>query len=117
MGLFDGTKFERPVTCEVCGKAMAECACPRDAQGKVLLPSQQTAVVRVEKRVKGKMVTLVEGLDATATDLEGLLKALKNRCAAGGAVDRATGSVEVQGEHKAGVAAVLGEMGYRVKVR
>lgn len=117
MGLFDGTKFERPVTCETCGKAMTDCACPRDAHGNVLLPSQQTAVVRVEKRVKGKTVTLVEGLDPTANDLEALLKSLKNRCAAGGSVDRATGTVEVQGEHKENVAGVLKGMGYRVKVR
>jgi len=87
--LFDGTKFERPVTCEVCGQPMSDCRCPRDEAGTVLLPSAQTAVVRTEKRAKEKLVTLVEGLNPSASDLTTLLKTLKNRCAAGGSVDAA----------------------------
>src|SRR5687768_722170 len=95
MGLFDGSKFERPVTCEVCGKAMGECVCPRDAAGRVLPPAKQTAVIRLEKRPGGRVMTLVEGLDPVASDLQALLKALKNRCAAGGAV--AGSVIEIQG--------------------
>jgi translation initiation factor 1 len=111
MGLFDGTKFERPVTCEVCGKAMAACACPRDAAGKVLPPSKQTAVIRLEKRPGGRVMTIVEGLDPVASDLPGLLKALKGRCAAGGAVSE--GAIEIQGDHRDATAQHLESLGYR----
>ena len=114
-GLFDGTRFERPVTCEVCGKPMDECACPRSAAGKVLPPSQQTAIVRLEKRPGGKLVTLVEGLDAHASDLPALLKLLKGRCAAGGTVQEDT--VQIQGDHRPAVEQALRAQGYRVKSR
>jgi translation initiation factor 1 len=115
MGLFDGTKFERPVTCEVCGTAMAECTCPRDAAGKVLLPSKQTAVIRLEKRPGGRVMTLVEGLDPVASDLPALLKALKSRCAAGGAVSE--GVIEIQGDHGDAAAQHLESLGYRTRRR
>ncbi len=114
-GLFDGTRFQRPVTCEVCEKPMAECQCPRDASGTVLLPNQQTAVIRMEKRPGGKVVTVAEGLDPKASDMEGLLKKLKVRCAAGGTVEK--GRMEVQGDHRQVVGEVLRGEGYRVKVR
>lgn len=113
-GLFDGTRFERPVTCAVCQKPLAECGCPRDAAGKVLLPSQQSAVVRLEKRPGGKVVTVVEGLDPQASDLAGLLKQIKGRCAAGGTVD--AGAIHIQGDHRQVVAQMLGNEGYRVKM-
>ena len=32
-GLFDGTPLVRPVTCQRCGKPLADCRCPRDAAG------------------------------------------------------------------------------------
>lgn len=115
MGLFDGTKFERPVTCEVCGKAMAECTCPRDAGGMVLPPSKQTAVIRLEKRPGGRVMTLVEGLDPVASDLQALLKALRSRCAAGGAV--AANAIEIQGDHRDAAVQHLESLGYRTKRR
>ena len=115
MGLFDGTKFERPVTCDVCGMAMGDCACPRDVGGKVLPPSKQMGVIRLEKRPGGRVMTLIEGLDPVASDLEALLKALKSRCAAGGAV---SGSViEIQGDHRDAAAQHLESLGYRTKRR
>ena len=114
-GLFDGTRFQRPVTCEVCGKPLAECKCPRTAAGDVLLPSQQTAIVRLEKRPGGKLVTMVEGLDPLASALDALLKQLKTRCAAGGTVQ--TGVIQLQGDHRPAVEQMLRTQGYRVKVR
>ena len=113
MGLFDGTKFERPVTCDVCEKPLADCACPRDAAGSVLLPKDQTAAVRLEKRPGGKVVTAVVGLDPSATDLAALLKQLQSRCAAGGTVQ--DGQVQLQGDHRDAVVAALRSSGYRVK--
>jgi len=60
-GLFAGTPLERPVTCEVCEQPLAQCACPRDESGAVLLPKDQPAHVGREKRRKGKTVTVITG--------------------------------------------------------
>src|SRR5687768_12754214 len=114
-GLFDGTRLQRPVTCAVCGKPLADCKCPRDAGGKVLLPKDQIATVRLEKRPGGKVVTTVSGLDASATDLDGLLKQFKSRCAAGGTVQ--DGQVQLQGGHRTPVDEALKAAGFRVKLK
>jgi len=113
-GLFDGTPLQRPVTCEVCGKPREACRCPRDASGAVLLPGGQTAAVRLEKRPGGKVVTVVEGLDPKASDLDGLLKRLRTRCAAGGTVQ--DGAIQLQGDHRPSVEEFLRGEGYRVRM-
>jgi len=82
MGLFDGTSLERPVTCDACGKALARCACPRDAAGDLCTPKHQDARVRRDKR-RGKWTTVVAGLDPQATDLKALTRQLKAKHAAG----------------------------------
>ena len=75
-GLFDGTPWERPVTCARCGAPRAACTCPRNAAGEITLPANQAARVRREKR-GGKVVTVVTGLDPVATDLAALVKAFR----------------------------------------
>lgn len=112
-GLFDGTPLERPVTCGVCGKVRAECRCPRTADGGVLLPKDQPARVRCERRGGGKTVTIVTGLDPAASDLPGLLKRFKALCAAGGTVTE--DGFEIQGDHREGIVAALREIGYPAK--
>lgn len=112
-GLFDGTPLERPVTCAACGKALPDCSCPRDADGQILPPSKQTAAIRTEKRGKGKVVTVVAGLDPVASDLDGLLRALKSHCGCGGEVDGDT--LALQGDQREKAAAHLRGVGYRVK--
>lgn len=78
-----------------------------------LSPAKQTASIAVEKRKKGKMVTVIRGLAAADNDLPALLTELKNTCGAGGAVKDDT--VEVQGSHMERVKAVLIKIGYRVR--
>jgi translation initiation factor 1 len=112
-GLFAGTPLERPVTCEVCGKPLEECRCPRNAAGQVTLAKDQPARVRRERRAGGKWVTVVDGLDPRATDLAALLKRLKAACAAGGGVTES--GVEIQGDHRERVVTLLKEMGYPAK--
>lgn len=112
-GLFDGTPLERPVTCELCNLPMDECKCPRDATGDVLLPRNQQARVRREKRKGGKIVTIVTGVDPVATDLKALLKQMKNLCAAGGTV--ADASIELQGDHRDRIVDWLRDKGYPAK--
>ena len=111
-GLFAGTSLERPVTCAVCGRATDECACPRNAAGDVMLPRDQAARVRREKR-RGKIMTVVAGLDAHATDLPALLKDLRRTFAAGGAVH--DDGVEIQGDHRDALVALLIDRGYPAK--
>lgn len=111
-GLFDGTSLQRPVTCERCGNALLACVCPRGADGKVLLPKDQSARVRREQR-RGKVVTVIAGLDPKASDLAGLLKQLKTTLGAGGTV--ANCEIEVQGDHRDKVVAWLVKMGYPAK--
>ena len=113
MGLFDGTALERPVTCEHCEKVLADCACPRNAEGAVVQPGDQQIRVSREKRRKGKAVTVVSGLDPVANDLPALLRTLKSACAAGGTVS--DGRIEIQGEHRDRIVALLNERGFRAK--
>jgi translation initiation factor 1 len=112
-GLFDGTPLERPVTCERCGHALAECTCPRNAAGDVRLPADQPLRIRREKR-RGKVVTVIAGFDAAATDLRGILSSLKSACAAGGTIN--DDCIEVQGDQRERAMAMLKEMGYPVKL-
>jgi translation initiation factor 1 len=113
-GLFAGTPLERPVTCERCERVMAECTCPRSDTGAVLLPRDQPARVSRQRRGGGKWVTVVSGLDAAASDLPALLKRFRSALATGGTVSG--GQVELQGDHRDRVVAMLKEMGYPAKV-
>jgi translation initiation factor 1 (eIF-1/SUI1) len=54
--------------------------------------------VFVEKRAKGKTVTVVRNVSG---DAEALLKLLKKRCGAGGVLR--DGEVEIQGDHRAAI--------------
>lgn len=111
-GLFAGTPLERPVTCERCEKPLAQCTCPRGGDGRVLLPKDQPARVRREKR-RGKSVTVIAGLDPTATDLAALAKQLRSSLGAGGTVS--DGEIELQGDHRDKVVERLKALGYPAK--
>ena len=81
MGLFAGTPFDRPPHCERCDKLDAECTCPPQAAARKPT-NKQTATLAVEKRKKGKVVTVIRGLAAADNDLPTLLTQLKNSCGA-----------------------------------
>lgn len=111
-GLFAGTPLERPVTCERCAKALKECTCPRNKVGSIVLPKDQAARVRREKR-RGKFVTVVSGLDPVASDLPSLLKQWKTKFATGGTIGE--GEIELQGDHRDKLVELLKSMGYPAK--
>ncbi len=113
-GLFDGTPLERPVTCEVCEQPLDQCTCPRDEAGAVLLPKDQPARIRREKRRAGKIVTVITGLNPAASDLQAILRQLKSACAAGGRVSE--GIIEIQGDHRERILAILQDLGYPAKL-
>ena len=112
--LFAGTPWDRPPTCERCGKPEAECACPPAVDIPARRPpGSQTARIRQEKRAKGKLVTVVSGLDAEANDLPDLAARLKTRCGAGGTVK--DGLIELQGDQRDAAEATLQAIGYRTR--
>ncbi len=113
-GLFDGTLLERPVTCELCKRPLAECACPRSESGVVLLPKDQPARVGREKRRKGKTVTVITGLDHVASNLDDILGKLKSACAAGGTINEER--IEIQGDHREQALSILQDLGYPAKL-
>ena len=71
------------------------------------------ARLTVEKRQKGKIVTVIVGLADEPEALQELLSRLKNACGAGGAAK--DGIVEIQGDHLSRIRQTLRELGYRVK--
>jgi translation initiation factor 1 len=114
MRLLAGTPFDRPPHCERCDRPETECDCPpATAQPSRVPPQQQTARLSLEKRKKGKLVTVVRGLAATDNDLPVLLTQLKNYCGAGGTIDEET--LEIQGDQRHRIQQKLAELGYRVR--
>jgi len=119
MRLFAGTQFDQPPKCDRCGALEADCKCPPLPDARVP-PSKEVARLVVEKRKKGKVVTVIRGLTSAGNDLPVLLSRLKSQCGAGGTIQNAGGtpqkySLEIQGEHVERIRAVLSELGYGVK--
>ncbi len=112
--LFAGTPWDRPPTCERCGKLESECACPPPVEEPVRIPPEkQTARLRLAKRAKGKVVTVVGNLDPDGNDLPALAATLKTACGTGGTVKE--GHVELQGDHLDKAEAALASLGYRTR--
>ncbi len=112
--LFAGTKWDRPPSCERCGRPESECTCPPPAvEPPRRAPETQTARLRVERRARGKLVTVVAGLDPIGTDLPVLAAQLKAKCGAGGTVK--DGLIELQGDHVEAVEAALKTIGFKTR--
>ena len=110
---FAGTPFDRPPVCDRCGQLDSACTCPTIAKPQNLTPPEkQTVRLAIEKRKKGKVVTVIRGLTATGNDLPALLGRLKDRCGAGGMLTGET--LEIQGDHVDRLRTLLAEIGYRV---
>ena len=114
MRLLEGTAWDRPPRCTRCERLESECQCPPLAAPSTLIPpKQQTARLALEKRKKGKLVTVVRGLSATGNDLPALLSRLKTTIGAGGTIEGE--ELEIQGTHLERVRHLLEQMGYKVK--
>ena len=111
MRLFEGTPFDIPPTCDRCGKLEKDCTCPPPA-APTTPPQEQTVRIVVERRKRGKEVTVLHGLVADSA-LPALLTKLKTACGAGGTFKE--GVLEIQGDHRARVEQLLRDAGYRVK--
>jgi translation initiation factor 1 len=87
---------------------------PVKAPKETIHASQQRLSVRLERKGRGgKSVTLIEGLQISAKDREALLKQLKARLGTGGSLKKDV--LEIQGDHRDTVIALLQEMGYKPK--
>lgn len=111
MRLFEGTQWDKPPRCERCGELEQDCGCPPPHKS-LTAPNKQTARLAVEKRKKGKVVTVVRGLPAQENDLPALLGQLKTACGAGGTIK--DDLLEIQGNHLQRVRDVLSGIGFRV---
>jgi translation initiation factor 1 len=78
-------------------------------------PEQQTARLMTERRAKGKLVTVIAGLDPAGNDLTALATRLKNACGAGGTIK--DGQIELQGDHLKAAERALQAIGYKTKAR
>lgn len=78
-----------------------------------LPPDRQKAKLRLEKRNKGKEVTLVTGFTLSDADRKDLAARLRKACGAGGSDNR--DEIAVQGDHREKVRAYLSDLGWSVK--
>ncbi len=102
--------------CSACGQPVARCTC-REATSKTSSPpAGGKAVVRVGRETKGrkgKGVTVVQGVPLAGEALEALASQLKRSCGSGGTVK--DGVIEIQGDHRDALVAVLETHGWSVK--
>jgi translation initiation factor 1 len=103
------TNPDTQTRCPRCGRD--PCICPRS---RSLPPGQQEAHIRRETKGRGgKTVTVVRNLQLTAADMKALAQQLKRACGTGGTAKE--GIIEIQGDQRDQVAALLQQMGYRTK--
>jgi translation initiation factor 1 len=94
--------------CPGCRQPIAQCVCNKPA------PPPTDGVVRVFFETKGrggKGVTVVRGLGLADPELTALGKKLKAACGVGGTAK--DGVVELQGDHRDRVTALLPALGFR----
>jgi len=99
--------------CPTCGWPIANCQCSsRKATESV--PDKVVAKLRIEKTGRGgKTVTVIYDLPNNAAFLKDLCAALKKACGTGGAVAEHT--IELQGDHRDRLRALLLQRGFTVK--
>lgn len=81
------------------------------------MPNKGDGIIRIRRETKGRKgagVTIIDGLALEASELKKLVKKIKQSCSSGGAIK--SGSVEIQGEHREGIKALLEKAGYTVKL-
>jgi translation initiation factor 1 len=97
--------------CPLCGMATGKCVCrasPRAARGD--------GIVRVRREVQGrhgKTVTSISGVPLPEPELRELASELKRHCGSGGSAK--DGVIEIQGDHRDALFALLEARGYTVK--
>ena len=114
MRLFEGTQWDVPPRCDRCEELEADCKCdPLPPPANVVDPAKQKLKIRVERRKRGKVVTVICGL-AVDDARSALLTELKNLVGSGGTIR--DDNLEIQGDHAANLSSFLSDRGYKVRV-
>jgi translation initiation factor 1 len=107
--------------CPRCGKRLDRCDCakqrPAPAVGGPAASFPRDGVLRIlrdRKNRGGKVVTVVAGVPGAPDAVTRLAADLKRLCGTGGTVKGDV--VEIQGDHRERIAALLRERGYPVKL-
>lgn len=88
---------------------------PADAPSSTPFAKQNLRIRVDRKHRAGKELTLLEGLDLNADELEALAKKLKSQCGIGGGVD--TEIIFLQGDQRKKLPGILQKMGFsKIKV-
>ncbi len=85
------------------------------AEARRVPPGEQTARLAIERRSKGKLVTVIGGLDPDPNQLNELATRLKNVCGTGGTVK--DDQIELQGDHLAAAERALQTIGYKTRAK
>ena len=100
--------------CPGCGWPERDCKCSSQRTPVEAVPDRVAAKLRMEKKGRGgKIVTVVYDLPRNAAFLKALCQELKRACGTGGAVD--DGAIELQGDLRDRVRALLKDKGFLVK--
>ena len=99
--------------CPACGKSQSSCNCAQQKKN-IITGDGMVRIKRETKGRKGKGVTIISGLPLNEGDLKKLAKELKQRCGTGGAVKN--GDVEIQGDQRDVIKALLETKGYQAKL-
>lgn len=94
--------------CPDCSQPLEDCLCGQET------PARAEGPVRVRLETKGrrgKAVTVVTGIPLEGVALADLGKTLRQKCGAGGTVK--DGVIEIQGDHRIPVLAVLQNLGFQ----
>ncbi|MCU0292159.1 MAG: hypothetical protein MUF10_09255 [Thermoanaerobaculaceae bacterium] len=103
---------EKGTLCSRCGWPVRDCRCSKNLEEPV--PARVVARLRIEKAGRGgKTVTVVDGLPRNPSFLGELATELKRSCGSGGTVGET--SVEIQGDHRDTLRALLARKGWTVK--
>lgn len=97
--------------CPACRRPLAGCVCERSAAAPA--GDGVARITRETQGRKGRVVTVVRGLALDAAALAGLGSRLKAACGSGGSVK--DGVIEIQGDHREQVAAILLDSGFGVR--
>ncbi len=98
--------------CPKCGWPAPECRC--SSRFDEAVPERVTAKLRLESKGRGgKSVTVIDGLPRNAAFIEELLRALKRALGTGGTAR--DGALELQGDRRDALRALLRSRGFTVK--
>lgn len=106
--------------CPKCKELQLACKCVEEKAPELNRKGgyKFVAVLRIEKQGRGgKTVTVIDRLPKQELFLKDLCKELKQKCGTGGTylLDGAEGVIEIQGDHREKIRALLNAKGVQVK--